>query len=338
MKAAVLTQFGNIDKAFQIKEVDKPSPTDTQVLIEVDGFGLNYADIMAIQGNYKECPSLPAIIGYDVVGKIVEIGNKVDEFQIGDRVTAMTRFGGYAEFAVTESLACTKIPSNLSTSKAMAITTQYCTAYYCFNEVVNIYKGDKILIHAAAGGVGTAFIQLAKERGCEIFATCGSDDKVTYLKTLGIQHVINYNKLDFSEEITRITNGSGIDVIFDAVGGESVKKGVKLLSPTGKIIVFGAASITSLGFFKKIRTVLKFGFYHPIQFIGTSKSMIGVNMLKVGDYKPKLLNKCLHGVVNLITEGKLDPIADKEFHISELTNALAYLKNRKSKGKITVKW
>ena len=164
MKAAVLTKFGAIENAFEIKEVPNPTLNEGQVLIETEGFGLNYADIMAIQGDYKECPPLPAIIGYDVVGKIKEIKGICGDLKIGDRVTAMSRFGGYAQFVVSESAACTVIKEDYELGKAMALTTQYCTAYYCFNEVQSLYKGDTVLIHAAAGGVGTALVQMALDK------------------------------------------------------------------------------------------------------------------------------------------------------------------------------
>ena len=337
MKAAVLTKFGSIENAFEIKEVPNPTLNDGQVLIQSEGFGLNYADIMAIQGDYKDCPPLPAIIGYDVVGKIIETKGNCGELKVGDRVTAMTRFGGYAELAVSESAACVVI-NDMEIGKAMALTTQYSTAQFCFNEVVNLHKGDKVLIHAAAGGVGTALVQMAKDRGCEIFGTCGSDEKIEYLKSLGVHHPINYRKNDFFEVIKKSSGAHSLDVIFDAVGGESVKKGFKLIGAGGRLVVFGSASITGKNIFGKLKLVFAFGWYHPIKFIMSSKAMIGVNMLRIGDSKPHVLKRCLANVVKQVESGALDPTVAKVFTIDELTDALNYLKNRKSIGKITVTW
>lgn len=338
MKAAVLTKFGSIENAFEIKEVPNPTLDEGQVLIQSEGFGLNYADIMAIQGDYKDCPPLPAIIGYDVVGKIIEIKGDCGELKVGDRVTAMTRFGGYAELAVSESAACAVINNELEIGKAMALTTQYSTAHYCFNEAQNLYKGDKVLVHAAAGGVGTALVQMAKDRGCEIFGTCGSDEKMGYLKSLGVHHPINYRKQDFFEVIKKINTDQKLDAIFDAVGGESVKKGFKLLGAGGGLVVFGAASITGKNIFGKLKTVLGFGWYHPLKFIMSSKAMIGVNMLRIGDSKPQILKQCLENVVKQVEAKTLDPTVAKVFTINELADAHNYLKNRKSIGKITVLW
>ncbi len=338
MKAAILTKFGAIENAFEIKEVPNPTLSEGQVLIKTEGFGLNYADIMAVQGDYKDCPPLPAIIGYDVVGEIIETNGACGNLKIGDRVTAMSRFGGYAELVASDSLACAKIEDDYEAGKAMAFTTQYCTAYFCFNEVQHLHKGDTVLIHAAAGGVGTALVQMALDRGCTIFGTCGSDEKVDYLKSIGVHYPINYRADDFFEEVKKINGKIGLDAVFDAVGGTSVKKGFKLLGSGGRLVVFGAASITEANIIKKLKMVFGFGWYHPLQFIMSSKSIIGVNMLRIGDNRPHLLKRCLDGVVRQVNEGKLDPKVAKTFKIGELTNALNYLKSRKSIGKISVLW
>lgn len=338
MKAVVLVKFGKIEDAFEMQEVPKPTLNDGQVLIQTEGFGLNYADIMAIQGDYKECPKLPAIIGYDVVGEIIETKGDCGELGVGNRVTAMTRFGGYAEFAVSESAACTIIKENYELGKAMALTTQYCTAYYCFNEVQNLHCGDSVLIHAAAGGVGTALVQMALDRGCTIFGTCGSDKKIEYLKSLGVHYPINYRKQDFFEEVKRINGVIGLDAVFDAVGGSSAKKGFKLLGSGGRLIVFGAASVTGTTKLGKLKMAIGFGLYHPLQFIMSSKSIIGVNMLKIGDDRPHVLKRCLTKVIQSVEDGILDPKVAKIFSINQLSEAHNYLKDRKSIGKVSVVW
>lgn len=338
MKAAVLTKFGAIEDAFEIKEVPNPILKEGQVLIKTEGFGLNFADIMAIQGDYKDCPPLPAIIGYDVVGEIIETKGTCGNLKVGDRVTAMTRFGGYSELVASESLACAKIKDDYEVGKAMAFTTQYSTAYYCFNEVQNLHKGDKVLIHAAAGGVGTALVQMALDRGCEIFGTCGSEKKIDYLKSLGVHHPINYRTQDFFEEVKKINGEYGLDAVFDAVGGTSAKKGFKLLGSGGNLVLFGASSITGANIIGKLKMAAGFGMYHPLGFVMTSKSMIGVNMLRIGDDRPQVLKRCLENVVTQVEENRLDPKVSKIFKIDELTEALNYLRSRKSIGKVSVLW
>lgn len=338
MKAAVLVKNTTSDKAFEIREIPAPEPKEGEVLIKVEGFGLNFADIMARQGNYQDCPPLPAVIGYDVVGIVEKIGAGVDNVTKGDRVTAMTRFGGYAEYAITDYRACAKIPNDYDLGKATALTTQYCTAYYCFEEMVNLYEGDAVLIHAAAGGVGTALVQLAKDKGCKIFGTASSPEKLAYLKEMGVDFPINYKEQDFVEAVKKEMGDQGLDAIFDAVGGEYVKKDLKILGSGGRLVLFGAATMTGANIFQKISAGLGFGFYHPAEFMMTSRAMIGVNMLRIADNRPMVLKRCLENVVKLVDEKVLDPTVGKVFSINELAEAHEYLETRQSMGKITVKW
>lgn len=338
MKAAVLVKFGKIENAFEIQDVPTPIIKDGQVLIQTEGFGLNYADIMAIQGDYEDCPPLPAIIGYDCVGRIKETKGDCGDLKIGDRVTAMARFGGYAEFVATESSGCAVIKEYSDTGSAMALTTQFSTAYYCFNEVATLHKGDKILIQAAAGGVGTALVQMALDRGCEIFGTCGSEEKVAYLKSIGVHHPINYRKQDFVKEVKKITKDYGLDAVFDAVGGSSAKKGFKLLGSGGQLVLFGAASITGTNIIGKLGLVAGFGIFHPIQFMNNSKGITGVNMLRIADDRPHVLKRCLEKVVEMVDAEILKPKVAKIYKIEELTTALNYMKDRKSIGKISILW
>lgn len=338
MKAAVLVKNTSAKNAFEIREMPMPSPSNEQVLIKVEGFGLNFADIMARQGNYKDCPALPAIIGYDVVGVVTQIGSAVNNVKVGDRVTAMTRFGGYAEYALTDYRACAKISADYDLGKATALTTQYCTAYYCFEEAVNLYKDDYVLIHAAAGGVGTALVQLAKNKGCKIFGTAGSDSKLKYLKELGVDFPINYNKENYVDAVKKVVGDNGVDAIFDAVGGDYVKKDLKILGSGGRLVLFGAATMTGANIFEKINAGLGFGFYHPAEFMMSSRAMIGVNMLRIADDRPEILKRCLENVVKLVDAGILDPTVGKVFPVNQLAEAHTYLETRQSMGKVTVTW
>lgn len=338
MKAAVLIKNGDAATAFELREVAKPQPGKGEVLIKVVAFGLNFADVMARRGIYKEAPPLPAVLGYDVAGIVESVGHEVNNVKPGDRVTAMTRFGGYAEYAVTNASAAATIPAGMDYATATALTTQYCTAYFAAAEMINLHKGDKVLVQSGAGGVGTALIQYAKYKGCEIFSTGGSDEKIAYLSSLGVHHPINYTSTDFEMEIKKITDGKGVDVIFDAVGGSSVKKGIRSLVAGGRIVCYGAADITNKNIVGKIKTVLGFGFYHPITFMSASKALIGINMLRIADNKPLVIQRCLQEVVRLNNEGVFAPTIGKVFHISQIAAAHDYLEKRKSIGKVVVQW
>jgi len=338
MKAIFLIKNGLAEKAFETREIPIPTPTSGQVLIKVEAFGLNFADVMARNAMYKDAPPMPCVLGYDVAGTIEKIGEGITHLKVGDRVTAMTRFGGYAEYAITDARATAIIPETIDSATATALTTQYCTAYFAAAEMVNLHPGDKVLIHSGAGGVGTALIQFAQYKQCEIFSTAGSEEKIKYLKELGVHHPINYQTNDYEKEVKKITQEKGLDVIFDAVGGRSVKKGFRSLAAGGRIICYGASDMTNKNLWGKLKAAIGFGFYHPVMLMMPSKAIIGVNMLKVADQHPLTLQRCLTEVVNLTASGVFKPTVGKVFEASAIAAAHEYLEKRKSMGKIVMKW
>ncbi len=340
MKAFTLKQFGNSDKAFELRETETPKPKANEVLVKVQAFGLNFADVMARQGLYRDAPPLPCVLGYEVVGHITEIGSEVKHLSVGQRVVALTRFGGYAEYAVTNAKAAVVIPETMENGLAAAIATQYGTAYYCAYEMAPLFPGNHVLIQAAAGGVGTALVQMAKNRGCVVYGTAGSEDKLKYLNELGVDHPINYNKTDFFEYVKKHRGEAGLDVIFDSLGGKAVKQGIKLLGSGGRIVCYGAASRAgkSKGIFNDIPLAFGFGFYSPIPFLMKSQGIIGVNMLKLADNRPDTLQRCLENVADMIVKGELTPHVGGIFRHTELAKAHDFLGGRGSIGKVVVEW
>jgi len=334
MDAIYIVKNGKPKIAFERKPVDIKGPTNDEVAIEVEAFGLNFADVMARLGLYKDCPPLPAVVGYEVVGKITKLGSDVKNVLVGDRVVAFTRFGGYAQYVVTNSKAIVKIQEDYPVGKALALATQYCTAYYAAHVATNVMSNDKVLIQAAAGGVGTALIQLCKLKNCKIYGTAGSQQKLDYLEEQGVDIAINYREEDFSNVISE-----KLDVVFDSIGGTTFKKGFKLLGNGGRMVPFGAASqLEANNIFGKLKFALSFGFFHPISLIMQSKALVGVNMLRVADDKPDILQFCMQEVVKLAENGKIDPHVGAMYSINELNDAHNALENRKTVGKIGVKW
>lgn len=338
MKAIYLVRKGNAFKAFETREVPVPKPAAGEILIKVEGFGLNFADVLARRGLYPDAPPIPAVLGYDVVGVITETAPDVSQFKPGERVTAMTHFGGYAEYVVAPALLSSAISDQVPAGEATALTVQYCTAYYAAAEKVNLYQGDKVLIHAAAGGVGTALLQFCQYKKCEIFATAGSPAKLDMLKIAGADHVINYATEDFSKRILEITSGKGVDVIFDSIGGITTRKGFRLLRPGGNLIIYGAASFSGTNIFGKIRNLLGFGIYHPLNIMANSKTISGINMLKIALHKPAAFKRCLDNVVKLYSDGVFRPLIGGIFQATEIGKAHNLLESRRTTGKITVLW
>ena len=338
MKAVFLVNNGSASSAFDIREVATPVPSASQILIKVAAFGLNFADVMARKGMYKEAPPKPCVLGYDVAGTVAAVGSSVKNVSVGDAVTAMTRFGGYAEYAITESTAVARIPTGVDAATATTLTTQYCTAYYAAMMQVNLREGDKVLVHSGAGGVGMALVQIALHKKCTVFSTAGSQKKLDFLKQNGVHYPLNYTTSDFASEIRRLTSGAGIDVIFDAVGGSSVRKGINILAAGGRIVCYGASEMSSRSLPGKIAAALAFGIYHPVMFMMASKSIIGVNMLAIADHKPDIIREALEGVVDLTEKGVLTPYPATKFHVSEIAAAHDALEKRQTMGKVAVYW
>ena len=338
MKSIFLIRNGAAETAFEIKESKIPECGEEEVQIKVEAFGLNFADVMCRLGHYRDCPKLPCVIGYEVTGRIEAVGKNVQHLQTGERVAALIRFGGYAEFALADSRAVMKIPDSIPAWQALALSTQYCTAYYCAEELVRLHLGDQVLIHAAAGGVGLALVQIALMRECTVFATAGSEEKISYLKSIGVQHAINYREKDFANEIKQLAGGKKLDVIFDSVGGPSVKKGYKLLAAGGRIVVYGAAELSQGNIFSRWKKMLAFGLYHPGLMAMQSKSILGAYMLPLATQRPEVLQRVMQSVMKLHSEGKLVPLAGKTFPVSELATAHRLLEERKTIGKVAIAW
>ncbi len=339
MKAWVLTKQGKTPDGFQLQDVDKPAPGNTEVLLRVQQFGLNFADVMAMYGLYRDCPPLPAILGYDIAGEIEAVGPEVNGLKPGDRVAGMTRFGGNAEYAVTDQQGVLKLPDQLPLETGVALATQGITAQYMAAYIQPIRSGERVLIHAAAGGVGTILVQMALHSGCDIFATAGSPEKLEKLRQMGVQHPINYREDDFAEVIRNHFHGRGLDVVFDPVGGESVKKGIKLLRPGGRMIAFGGSSfIGKGGILGKLLTFWRYGFYHPLLLVGGSRTIAGVNMLRLADHRPEIITQCLEEMAQLTVQGIVQPEIFRVFPAGEFPQALSMLQNRQTIGKVVVSW
>ncbi len=341
MRAVVLTKFGAAKDAFKIEERPIPTPQDHEICIKGEGFGLNFADVMARKGLYPDCPPLPTVIGYEIVGTIHAVGKDVTGFELGQRVVSLTRFGGYAEYAVADARAATTIPDDMDLVTACAIATQFATAYYCAQYVTQLHKGDHVLIQAAAGGVGTALVQMAKNKGCIVYGTAGSDEKLAYLRTLGVDYPINYNKKDFEAYINEVAGKKAIDVAFDSVGGSSVKKTRRLLAiGTGRIVCYGVASRTnqSKGILGDLKLVFGFGLMPIVEVLMKSQGIIGVNMLCIADNRPNALNTCITNVAQQITNGELKPTFGGKYPVSKLVEAHDFLGERKSIGKVAIYW
>lgn len=333
MKALFLVRNGKTEEAFELRDIKITEPGDNEVGVEVEAFGLNFADVMARLGLYKDCPPLPTIIGYETVGRVLKIGKKITHVKEGDRVIAFTRFGGYSQYVITQEKAVVKIDEHYDVVKALALATQYCTAFYACSVATNVLPGEKVLVQAAAGGVGTALVQLCKLKGAVIYGTAGSPSKIEYLKQQGVDFPINYNEKSIDQIPEKM------DVVFDSLGGADFKKGFNLLNQGGRLVGYGAASQTEgQNIFGLLKLGIGFGIYHPVQLLMESRAIIGVNMLRIADYKPNTLQYCMEQVVALAEAEKIDPTVGGLYGIDDIGKAHSDLEKRKTIGKLGIKW
>jgi NADPH:quinone reductase-like Zn-dependent oxidoreductase len=340
MQAAFLIKKGKASKSFEWRDTTKPSIKANEVLIKVSAFGLNYADVMARLGLYPEMPPIPCVLGYDVCGEVVEIGAEVKNVKLGEHVVALTRFGGYAEYAVTDERVCMPIDATIPAYQQLSMATQLSTSYNAAIESVNLNKGDTVLVHAAAGGVGLGIVQIALYKKCTIIAIAGSHEKLNFLKSIGVHHLINYKTENIYEKIKSLDLHKKIDFIFDSVaGGKNITKGYKALNSGGKYVIFGVAKLSGhKTIFGLIPELISFAttLFSPAKFLMPSKSMIGINMLAIADNKPEVVERCMLGAYAFFKQGIFSHIQGKNYSKSELVNAHQLLEDGKTMGKLAV--
>lgn len=337
MKAWVLERHGTPERAFTLNDRPDPIAGEGQVLIRSEGFGLNYADVMARKGLYREAPPPPCVIGYENVGRVEALGAGAPKELLGKRVAAITRFGGYAQVVVTDHRAVVVVPEDLGLGEACALTTQGVTAWYMAMIAFPLRKGQRVLIHSAAGGVGNLLVQLAAQRACEVFAVASGHEKLELLNKLGAHHVIDRSRADYAEETRAMLGGGRLDVSFNAVGGSTFKKDVRLLGDCGTLVMYGGAERTG-GFFGALRFVWSMGLVIPIFLMMRSRSLIGVNMLRVGEHRPDVIAECLAGAVRATKEAWLRPCVQDILPADRLAEAHALLESGRSIGKIALRW
>ncbi|MBA3440191.1 MAG: quinone oxidoreductase [Pyrinomonadaceae bacterium] len=315
MKAIRMHEFGSAD-SLRMDEVEKPRAVAGEVLIKTAVAGINYADIMLRTGNYLFTPPLPFTPGFEVAGTIEEIGEGVEGLQTGQRVIASLQGGGYAEYAVASVGRVVPIPENLDYGRATALLVQGLTA---LGLLKNLQAGQTVLIHAAAGGVGSLLVQLAKHKGARVIGTASSSQKLEIVKNLGADVGINYTESDWTARVLEATEGKGVDLLIEMVGGTIGSRNVELLADGATMIIFGAASgenfqISALGLIGKNLTVRGYTLYSE---------------------KPDTLAEFTGELMSHVEAERLQ-IMVKEFPLAQAAEAHRAVEGRKTTGKVVL--
>ena len=240
MRQIWITKFGP-PEVLAIRQAPEPEPKPGEVRIRVEASGVNFADIVGRVGFYPDLPPIPVVPGYEVSGRIDAVGAGIDTSWIGSDVLAMTRFGGYADVICVPMQQIFVRPPSMSALEAAALPVNYFTAWQLVVVMGGLKRGETVLVHSAGGGVGIAATQIARHIGARVIGTA-SASKHAELRALGVDHLIDYRREDFEMRAREITNGRGVELILDAIGGDLLRKGYRLLAPTGRLGMFGISS------------------------------------------------------------------------------------------------
>jgi NADPH:quinone reductase-like Zn-dependent oxidoreductase len=318
---------------------DPDPPAEGQVRVRVKAAGINFADLMARSGLYPEAPKPPCVVGYEFAGDVESVGEGVEGLSPGDRVLGGSRFGSYAELVNADARQVIPLPEQWSYEQGAATPVTYATAYAGLIRYGGLAVGERVLVQAAAGGVGIAATQIAKLAGAaEVFGTA-SGSKHDEIRRLGVDHPIDYRQQDFVEEVRRIAGRQQpLDLVFDAIGGASFRKSFSLLRTGGRLVCFGASAFQAgerrsiPGALKALAQTPRF---NPLKLMRDSKSVIGLNMLALLDAKGTL-EEYVEPLRKWMDDGSIEPIVAESFPIERGAEAHRFMHERKNVGKVVL--
>ena len=338
MQQVWITKAGDPD-VLKVREAPDPAPGPGEVLVAVEAAGVNFADVLARQGIYPDAPPLPAVVGYEVAGTVAGVGTGVSSVKAGDAVIALTRFGGYASRVVAPEIRVFKRPDGMSAQVGAAIPVNYLTAFQMMVVMGSVRPAEdlgrpvRVLVHGASGGVGTACADLGRVYGAELFGTA-SPGKHAYVRERGYSHAIDYRNRDFVDEVMSHTQGEGVDLVLDAVGGHHWARSLDALAPSGRLVVYGVSAAAGEGKLGLVKTVARVPYVRtsPFALMNANKGVLGVNLghlwgaeARVAEWAGRLLD--------LWRDGAVRPHVDRTFAFADAPGAHRHLEGRTNVGK-----
>ncbi len=321
----------------QLREAPDPRPQAKELRIRVRASGINFADILARKGLYPDAPKLPAVVGYEVSGVVDAVGPEVETGWIGKEVFALTRFLGYADTVVVPEVQTFEKPAGLSFEQAAAIPVNYLTAWQLLVVMGALKPGETILIHNAGSGVGLAALDIARHIGATIFGTA-SAGKHPFLKQRGLDEAIDYTKLDWTREVARLTQGRGVELIIDPLGGSEWKKSYGALRHTGRLGMFGASTAAESrlpGPLKLLKVGVGMPWFNPVALMNGNRSVFGVNLGHLWHEAAKI-EAWTKALLDGVNAGWVRPHVDSTFPLARAGEAQAYIEARRSTGKVVL--
>lgn len=315
MKALVITRFGG-PEVLEIQDVPDPQPGSEQVLVKVEAAGLNFADLLTARGGYSGTPKPPLVAGREFAG--IEVGT-------AQRVMGYTQWAAFAEKTAAFSALLWPVPDGWTAEQASAFPVNFFTAYFAYWKAGLIEKptGTRVLIHAVAGGVGTAAVQIGKILGIEMYGTSSSDEKLDRARGLGLQHGINYKRQDYQDAIKDLTKGEGVDAVFEMLGGQHVAKSVRCLGQFGRVVVYGSAT----GEAPQLDTRLLYA---------KGASVHGLWLTYLSQNRAVMESAWKH-LSEWLAAGKVNPVIGRIFPLAQARDAYSLLQEGRNYGKIVLR-
>ena len=336
MRQVVTTASGGVE-VLKVQEAPDPTPAKGEVVVRVKAAGLNFADILARQGLYPDGPKKPCVMGYEVAGLIEAVGEDVDHDLLGQAVMAMTRFRGQAEKVAVPATQLFAKPESLSFEAAAAIPTNYLTAYALLYVMGSLDAGESVLIHNAGGGVGLAAIDIAKKIGATTYGTA-SPGKHEFLRERGLDHPIDYRNQDWLPVLKQLTDGRGVDLVIDPIGGSHWKKSYAALRHTGRLGMFGVSSASANGLkgkLKLIKAAVQMPRFHPLGLLSKNRGVFGLNLGHMW-HEPEKVASWMEAILAGVGAGWIRPHVDKAFPFAQAGDAHSYMEARKNIGKVVL--
>lgn len=323
MKVIQLKEYGG-PEVLQLVEMERPVPTGHQVLIEIHAIGVNYADTARREGQYVIPTKLPFIPGAEIAGVVVETGESVTNVKTGDRIVTLIESGGYAEFALADSRGLIPLQDSMEFEQAVALPLQGLSAYHILKTMGRLEKGEIVLVHAAAGGVGTLAVQLAKLSGAsKVIATASTDDKLALAADMGADVLVNYTEQGWEEKVLEATGGKGVDVALEMAGGEIFNKTLKCLATFGRLVIYGVASGEQSRFY-------------PSSLMARNQSVIGFFLPQIMR-NPELIQSSMAEMLEYLSKGQLKLTIGGIYSLNQAAEVHRLLQSRQTKGKLIIK-
>ncbi|MFT6899717.1 MAG: NADPH2:quinone reductase [Paraglaciecola sp.] len=323
MKAIVCEEFAPVENLKYI-EVADPVAAKGQVVVDIKACGVNFPDGLLVQGLYQMKPEFPFIPGNEVAGVISEVGEGVRHLKVGMRVIALCMLGGYAQKVACPATHVLPIPDEIPDEEAAALVTAHATAHHALKQRANIQPGETLLVTGAAGGTGLAAVQIGKLMGAKVIAVCSTQEKLDVAKENGADILINYTEVDLKTTIKEVTEGKGVDVVYECVGGDTFNACSRAMAWNGRLLVVGFAGGTIPQF--PVNLALVKGF-----------SVMGVFWGSFTQHQPKDFAANMHELLGWYVQGKVKVVVDEVLPLEQAKDALNKVMNREVKGKMTLR-